>query len=164
MARTLMGWGVRNITLVDYGRVAYSNPVRQWLYSFEDCLEGGRPKAPAAAAALSKVFPSVKAEGIELAVPMPGHPLPSPALLAQVLPLRTMELSSSVSTLYFVFFFLFFYLHLTAMYCESFLLLAHPATLRMHSERFPGRRTRCAMIVRLFCRLPLEGSVESRLR
>lgn len=29
MARTLLGWGVRRITLVDNSRVAFSNPVRQ---------------------------------------------------------------------------------------------------------------------------------------
>ena len=35
------GWGVRHITLVDNGRVSYSNPVRQSLFTFKDCLEGG---------------------------------------------------------------------------------------------------------------------------
>ena len=29
--------------------MAFSNPVRQTLYEFEDCLHGGRPKAEAAA-------------------------------------------------------------------------------------------------------------------
>ena len=29
VARTLMGWGVRDVTLVDNGRVSYSNPARQ---------------------------------------------------------------------------------------------------------------------------------------
>ena len=28
LARNLIGWGVRNITFVDYGKVSYSNPVR----------------------------------------------------------------------------------------------------------------------------------------
>lgn len=41
VARCLMGWGVRNITFVDSGRVSYSNPVRQTLFNFEDCLDGG---------------------------------------------------------------------------------------------------------------------------
>jgi hypothetical protein len=45
VARTLLAWGVRHITFVDSGRVAFSNPVRQSLFNFEDCLEGGRPKA-----------------------------------------------------------------------------------------------------------------------
>ena len=44
VARALMGWGVRHITFVDNGRVSYSNPVRQSLFSFEDCLDGGAPK------------------------------------------------------------------------------------------------------------------------
>ena len=45
MARTLLAWGVRNITFVDATRVAYSNPVRQSLFEFSDCLEGGKAKA-----------------------------------------------------------------------------------------------------------------------
>ena len=83
MARTLLGWGVRHITLLDSSRVAYSNPVRQSLYNFEDCLEGGAPKAEAAAEALRRVFPGVVARGVQLAVPMPGHPI-ADAELAQV--------------------------------------------------------------------------------
>jgi ubiquitin-like modifier-activating enzyme ATG7 len=45
VARTLLAWGVRNVTLVDSGRVAFSNPVRQSLFTFQDCLDGGRLKA-----------------------------------------------------------------------------------------------------------------------
>ena len=45
VARTLLAWGVRAVTFVDSGKVAFSNPVRQWLYGFEDCLGGGKPKA-----------------------------------------------------------------------------------------------------------------------
>lgn len=73
VARILLGWGVRHITLVDNSNVAFSNPVRQSLFSFEDCLEGGKPKALAAAAALKAIFPSVNAVGLQLSVPMPGH-------------------------------------------------------------------------------------------
>lgn len=135
VARTLLAWGVRDITFVDSGRVAFSNPVsarrgarrqrphparkwgpdpcrggsarsahaarpspaagkptwcmhtacraacppthpqqvRQSLYTFADCLSGGRPKAAAAAEAVSAIFPSARAAGVELAIPMPGQ-------------------------------------------------------------------------------------------
>lgn len=74
-----MGWGVQQITFADNGRVAYSNPVRQSLFTFEDCKGGGRFKATAAAAALSTVYPGAKSAGHVLTIPMPGHPLTSPA-------------------------------------------------------------------------------------
>ena len=35
VARALLGWGVRNITCVDNGKVSFSNPVRQSLFMFE---------------------------------------------------------------------------------------------------------------------------------
>ncbi|KAK7794339.1 hypothetical protein R5R35_011274 [Gryllus longicercus] len=73
VARTLLGWGVRTITLVDNGRVSYSNPVRQSLFIHTDCINGGRPKAEAAADALRAIFPGVKARGVQLTIPMPGH-------------------------------------------------------------------------------------------
>ncbi|KAF7546711.1 hypothetical protein G7046_g9228 [Stylonectria norvegica] len=74
VSRNLMGWGVRKITFVDYGKVSYSNPVRQPLFNFEDCLEGGKAKAPRAAEALKEIYPGVESEGHTLAVPMLGHP------------------------------------------------------------------------------------------
>lgn len=73
VARCLMGWGVRTITLVDNGRISYSNPVRQTLFQFEDCLQGGKPKAECAADALKRIFPGVNATGVTLSIPMPGH-------------------------------------------------------------------------------------------
>lgn len=75
VARVLMGWGVRKITLLDSGRVAMSNPVRQSLYTFDDCLNGGDFKAKAAAKNLKLIFPAMEAEGIVMAIPMPGHPV-----------------------------------------------------------------------------------------
>ncbi|BGP15825.1 Autophagy protein 7 [Rhodosporidiobolus nylandii] len=75
VARTL-AWGVRKITLVDSSTVSFSNPVRQPLFEFEDSLNGGKPKAQAAAAALKRVYPGVDATGISLSIPMPGHPVP----------------------------------------------------------------------------------------
>ncbi|KAK0529410.1 Autophagy protein 7 [Tilletia horrida] len=76
VARALLGWGVRNITFVDSSTVSFSNPVRQPLFEFEDCLQGGKPKAECAAAALRKIYPGVNANGVRLSIPMPGHPIP----------------------------------------------------------------------------------------
>ena len=59
VGRILLAWGVRNITFVDNGKVSFSNPVRQPLFSFNDCLQGGVFKAEAAAKALREVFPGV---------------------------------------------------------------------------------------------------------
>ena len=73
VARGLVGWGVRHITFVDNARVAYSNPVRQSLFTFADCLDGGRPKAEAAAARLRDVFPGVETRACVMTIPMPGH-------------------------------------------------------------------------------------------
>jgi ubiquitin-like modifier-activating enzyme ATG7 len=73
VARTLMGWGVKHITFVDSGRVSYSNPVRQSLFEFEDCLDGGAPKAAAAAKKLTEIFPGMFAKGVLMSIPMPGH-------------------------------------------------------------------------------------------
>ncbi|WOK99354.1 hypothetical protein Cni_G08066 [Canna indica] len=75
VARMLMAWGMRKITLLDSGLVAMSNPVRQSLYTFDDCLNGGSLKAVAAATSLKRIFPAVEAEGIRLSIPMPGHPV-----------------------------------------------------------------------------------------
>uniref|UniRef100_A0A3B3CMU4 Ubiquitin-like modifier-activating enzyme ATG7 n=1 Tax=Oryzias melastigma TaxID=30732 RepID=A0A3B3CMU4_ORYME len=75
VARTLMGWGVRHITFVDNAKISYSNPVRQPLYEFEDCLGGGKSKATAAADRLTRIFPGVNAKGYNMSIPMPGHPI-----------------------------------------------------------------------------------------
>ena len=96
VARSLMGWGVKNITFVDNGRVSYSNPVRQPLFEFEDCLDGGKCKATCAADRLKRVYPGVvsccnlknrifillcfvskNANGHSISIPMPGHPIAS---------------------------------------------------------------------------------------
>ncbi|GJJ14722.1 hypothetical protein Clacol_008989 [Clathrus columnatus] len=76
VSRVLMAWGVRKITLLDSSRVSFSNPVRQPLFDFEDCLNGGKPKAECAAEHMKKIFPGVDASGISLSIPMPGHPVP----------------------------------------------------------------------------------------
>ncbi|KAK2642409.1 hypothetical protein Ddye_024172 [Dipteronia dyeriana] len=77
VARMLMAWGVRTITLLDSGRVAMSNPLRQSLYTLDDCLNGGDFKATAAVKSLKRIFPAVEAEAVVMAIPMPGHPVPS---------------------------------------------------------------------------------------
>lgn len=56
---SLQAWGVRKITLVDSGKVAMSNPLRQSLYTLEDCLDGGDFKALAAVKSLKRIFPAV---------------------------------------------------------------------------------------------------------
>jgi len=74
VARTLLGWGVRNMTFADNGTVSYSNPVRQNLFEIQDCEKGGRDKATAAAEALKRIAgPSINSEGHVLTIPMPGH-------------------------------------------------------------------------------------------
>ncbi|KAI0156811.1 hypothetical protein GGR57DRAFT_71293 [Xylariaceae sp. FL1272] len=75
VSRNLMGWGVRKITFVDYGAVSFSNPVRQPLFVYDDCLNGGAPKALKAAEALRKIYPGVESHGEVLSVPMLGHPI-----------------------------------------------------------------------------------------
>ncbi|KAH9966272.1 hypothetical protein BJV74DRAFT_285880 [Russula compacta] len=70
------GWGIRKITLVDSGRVSFSNPVRQPLFEFDDCLHGGRPKAEAATERLKRISPGVDARGVTLSILMPGRPIP----------------------------------------------------------------------------------------
>jgi ubiquitin-like modifier-activating enzyme ATG7 len=74
VSRNLLGWGVRRITFVDNGNVSFSNPVRQPLFNFKDCLEGGKKKALCAAEALKEIYPGVDATGHVLSVPMAGHP------------------------------------------------------------------------------------------
>eukprot|EP00347_Sterkiella_histriomuscorum_P010372 403376553 len=73
VGRCLLSWGFRNVTFVDYGKVAYSNPVRQCLFTFEDSHKADNQKAIIAAQRLQEIFPSVQTEGKVLRIPMPGH-------------------------------------------------------------------------------------------
>ncbi|KAJ5097560.1 Ubiquitin-like modifier-activating enzyme atg7 [Penicillium angulare] len=75
VARNLLGWGVKKITFVDKGTVSFSNPVRQPLFTFADCLNGGAPKAIRASQALTDIYPGVDTEGHNISVPMAGHPI-----------------------------------------------------------------------------------------
>lgn len=70
--RNLMGWGIKNITFADYGKVSPSNPVRQSLYNFEDFV-AGKFKAECAAEALRRIHPTVNSRGVRLNIHMPGH-------------------------------------------------------------------------------------------
>ncbi|GAM17552.1 hypothetical protein SAMD00019534_007270, partial [Acytostelium subglobosum LB1] len=77
VARCLMSWGVRNITFVDSGKVSYSNPVRQTLFTFNDCIAPkGKDKALAAAESLKLIFPAMNSKGVIMSIPMPGHSVP----------------------------------------------------------------------------------------
>ncbi|KAJ5101471.1 Molybdenum cofactor biosynthesis MoeB [Penicillium alfredii] len=69
------GWGVKKITFVDQGTVSFSNPVRQPLFAFIDCLNGGAQKAHRASQALAEIYPGVETAGHVLSVPMAGHPI-----------------------------------------------------------------------------------------
>ncbi|KAJ5668798.1 Ubiquitin-like modifier-activating enzyme atg7 [Penicillium macrosclerotiorum] len=75
VARNLLGWGVKKITFVDKGTVSFSNPVRQPLFTFADCLNGGVSKAHRASQALKEIYPGVDSKGHLLSVPMAGHPI-----------------------------------------------------------------------------------------
>jgi ubiquitin-like modifier-activating enzyme ATG7 len=66
---------VKKITFVDKGTVSFSNPVRQPLFTFADCLNGGAPKAHRASEALKEIYPGVETSGHLLSVPMAGHPI-----------------------------------------------------------------------------------------
>jgi len=74
VGRTLIAWGVRNITFVDCANVSHSNPVRQNLYTANDI---GKEKAMVAAQTLNNILPSLKTKGSiighTLEIPMPGH-------------------------------------------------------------------------------------------
>lgn len=47
--------------------------MRQSLFTYEDAINGGKPKAEAAAYNLSKIQPSIQSKGIYMKIPMPGH-------------------------------------------------------------------------------------------
>lgn len=77
IARTLVGWGVTHMSLMDSGRVALSSPVRQGLYIHEDATWGasrGKLKVVAAKERLHEIRPDLCLNAIPLEVPTPGHP------------------------------------------------------------------------------------------
>lgn len=75
IARHLLMWGVNHITFIDRGTVSYSNPVRQTLFEYGDCLkdEKSKIKSFAAANAIKRILPTCNCAGIEMTIHMPGH-------------------------------------------------------------------------------------------
>lgn len=73
VARNLLSWGFKHITLVDSGKISFSNPVRQSLYNHEDALSGKKMKATTAAERLKEINPSAVTKGYVMQIPMPGH-------------------------------------------------------------------------------------------
>ncbi|KAK3164774.1 hypothetical protein QOZ80_1AG0024510 [Eleusine coracana subsp. coracana] len=80
VARLLITWGVRKLTVVDHGYVATSDLVKQSLYIDKDC---GVPRATAIIPRLKERCPAVEVEGIIMEIPMPGHPV-SPSKIESV--------------------------------------------------------------------------------
>ncbi|XP_050539864.1 ubiquitin-like modifier-activating enzyme ATG7 [Daktulosphaira vitifoliae] len=72
VARNLLSWGVHNVTLIDNGKVSYSNPVRQSLYKHSHCISSTY-KALAAAEVLKEIHPEINSNGVVMNIPMPGH-------------------------------------------------------------------------------------------
>jgi ubiquitin-like modifier-activating enzyme ATG7 len=74
VSRCLLGWGVKTITFVDNSNISYSNPVRQSLFTFNDCLDANNSfKSLKAAENLKAIYPGVNSTGVVLTIPMPGH-------------------------------------------------------------------------------------------
>lgn len=84
IARSLLSWGILNISFIDCGRVAYSNPVRQSLFTHSDAALN-KFKATAAAERLKEILPSVNATGHVLQIPMPGHAVSSDSMREKVI-------------------------------------------------------------------------------
>lgn len=80
VARALMGWGCRRMTFVDSGKVSFSNPVRQSLFTHKDAAEG-RKKATAAKEAVEAILPDAEVVDVVMDIPMPGHPHQSAEVL-----------------------------------------------------------------------------------
>ncbi|KAM3350778.1 hypothetical protein ACQJBY_023070 [Aegilops geniculata] len=74
VARILMEYGVQKLTVVDSGCIAVSNLARQSLYTSGD---RGTPKATAICRHLKERCSSLEAKGVQMEIPMPGHPVSS---------------------------------------------------------------------------------------
>ncbi|KAG5486141.1 hypothetical protein LSCM1_07256 [Leishmania martiniquensis] len=72
VARNLLMWGVRDLTLVDRGRVSFSNLARQSLFTFQAAKDGMK-KVDAAAEAIEAIIPAAVVRPVPLTIHMPGH-------------------------------------------------------------------------------------------
>jgi len=70
VSRSLLSWGIKNISLIDCGKVSNSNPIRQSLYFNKDI---GKFKVSVATDRLKEILPSGNFKGYNLEIPMPGH-------------------------------------------------------------------------------------------
>jgi ubiquitin-like modifier-activating enzyme ATG7 len=92
-----LAWGYTNkITFVDSGRVSFSNPVRQCLFTFADSQKPDNFKATIAAERLKEVYPNVDARGVVMGIPMPGHSVGSDPEQHAKLMKTTLELEELV--------------------------------------------------------------------
>ncbi|EDW74525.1 uncharacterized protein Dwil_GK21355 [Drosophila willistoni] len=73
VARNLLSWGFKTITIMDSGKVSYCNPVRQSLYTHADAAAGNLMKATTAAKRLKEINPNAETKGYVIQIPMPGH-------------------------------------------------------------------------------------------
>lgn len=71
--RNLMGWGVCKIIFVDYGKVLYLNFVCQFLFEFEDCVDGGKFKVFCVVEVFKCIYFGVESEGYLFVVFMFGY-------------------------------------------------------------------------------------------
>ncbi|XP_006646097.1 ubiquitin-like modifier-activating enzyme atg7 [Oryza brachyantha] len=81
VARLLMTWGVRKLTVVDNGCVSMSDLVKQSLYTDKDC---GVPRVTAIVPHLKERCSAVEIEGIQMQIPTLGHNI-STSKIASVL-------------------------------------------------------------------------------
>lgn len=58
VARNLLAWGFKHLTFLDNGRVSYSNPLRQTLYTHADAIAGNAMKAVTAAKRMQEINPT----------------------------------------------------------------------------------------------------------
>ncbi|KAH7649331.1 hypothetical protein FG379_002455 [Cryptosporidium bovis] len=73
VSRNLIGWGIRNITLVDNSEVSLNNPSRQCLFTFEDA-KLKKNKASAAIERLRYICPDLMGHDLPFDVPILNDP------------------------------------------------------------------------------------------